>query len=136
MQLYKNHTCFRNESYPIAGWILRAIYTGSLGNLLKKFFQPSKCSLLDRKSNIAKSQFLKIWFFDHFWANYNYGNAKTSIRGCTSAQIKTLRPYFSIFSITVVRICLRKQHSKFFTKMLSTPSIEPVNIWFDSAATC
>ena len=59
----------------------------------------------------------------------------TSIRGCTSAQIKTLRPYFSIFSITVVRICLRKQQSKFFTKMLSTPSIEPVNIWFDSAAT-
>ena len=121
--------------------ILRDLYrnsdgkwSGSLGNLLKKFFQPSKCSLLDRKSNIAKSQFLKIWFFDHFWANYNYGNAKTSIRGCTSAQIKTLRPYFSIFSITVVRICLRKQHSKFFTKMLSTPSIEPVNIWFDSAA--
>ena len=33
---------------------------GSLGNLLKKFFQTSKCSLLDRKSNIAKSQFLKI----------------------------------------------------------------------------
>ena len=110
------------------------ISPGLLGNLLKKFFQPSKCSLLDRKSNIAKSQFLKIWFFDHFWANYNYGNAKTSIRGCTSAQIKTLRPYFSIFSITVVRICLRKQHSKFFTKMLSTPSIEPVNIWFDSAS--
>ena len=51
----------------------------------------------------------------------------TSIRG----QIKTLRPYFSIFSITVVRICLRKQQSKFFTNMLSTPSIEPVNIWFD-----
>ena len=58
----------------------------------------------------------------------------TSIRGCTSAQIKTLRPYFSIFSITVVRICLRKQQSKFFTNMLSTPSIEPVNIWFDSAS--
>ena len=107
---------------------------GSLGNLLKKFFQPSKCSLLDRKSNIAKSQFLKIWFFDHFCANYNYGNAKTSIRGCTSAQIKTLRPYFSIFSMTVVRICLRKQQSKFFTNMLTTPSIEHVNIWFDSAS--
>ena len=60
----------------------------------------------------------------------------TSIRGCTSAQIKTLRPYFSIFSITVVRICLRKQQSKFFTNMLSTPSIEPVNIWFDSASPC
>ena len=89
----------------------------------------------DQKFNLAKSQFLKIWFFDHFWANYNYGNAKTSIRGCTSAQIKTLRPYFSIFSITVVRICLRKQHSKLFTTMLSTPSIEPVNIWFDPAAT-
>ena len=58
----------------------------------------------------------------------------TSIRGCTSAQIKTLRPYFSIFSITVVRICLRKQQSKFFTNMLSTPSIEPANIWFDSAS--
>ena len=58
----------------------------------------------------------------------------TSIRGCTSAQIKTLRPYFSIFSITVVRICLRKQQSKFFTNMLTTPSIEPVNIWFDSAS--
>ena len=58
----------------------------------------------------------------------------TSIRGCTSAQIKTLRPYFSIFSITVVRICLRKQQSKFFTNMFSTPSIEPVNIWFDSAS--
>ena len=60
----------------------------------------------------------------------------TSIRGCTSAQIKTLRPYFSIFSITVVRICLRKQQSKFFINMLSTPSIEPVNIWFDSASPC
>ena len=59
-----------------------------------------------------------------------------SIRGCTSAQIKTLRPHFSIFSITVVRICLRKQQLKFFTAMLSTPSIEPVNIWFDPAATC
>ena len=58
----------------------------------------------------------------------------TSIRGCTSAQIKTLRPYFSIFSITVVRICLRKQQSKFFTNMLTTPSIEHVNIWFDSAS--
>ena len=58
----------------------------------------------------------------------------TSIRGCTSAQIKTLRPYFSIFSITVVRICLRKQQSKFFTNMLTTPSIEPANIWFDSAS--
>ena len=46
------------------------------------------------------------------------------------------RPYFLIFSITVVRICLRKQHSKLFTTMLSTPSIEPVNIWFDPAATC
>ena len=89
---------------------------------------------LVRKSNIAKSQFFKIWFFDHFWANYNYGNAKTSIRGCTSAQIKTLRPYFSIFSITVVRICLRKQQLKFFTNMLTTPSIEHVNIWFDSAS--
>ena len=32
--------------------------------------------------------------------------------------------------------CLRKQQSKFFTKMLPTPSIVPVNIWFDSAATC
>jgi len=41
----------------------------------------------------------------------------------------------SIFSITVVRICLRKQQSKFFTEMLTTPSIEPVNIWFDPAAT-
>ena len=112
------------------------VFPGSLGNLLKKFFQPSKCSLLDRKSNIAKSQFLKIWFFDHFWANYNYGNAKTSIRGCTSTQIKTLRPYFSIFSITVVRLCLRKQQSKSFTNMLTTPSIEPVNIWFDSASPC
>ena len=60
----------------------------------------------------------------------------TSIRGRTSAQIKTLRPYFSIFSITVVRICLRKQQLKFFTNMLSTPSIEPVNIWFDSASPC
>ena len=60
----------------------------------------------------------------------------TSIRGCTSAQIKTLRPYFSIFSITVVRICLRKQQSKFFTNMLTTPSIEHVNIWFDSASPC
>ena len=85
-------------------------------------FLTSKCSLLDRKSNIAKSQFLKIW-------------RSTSIRGRTSAQIKTLRPYFLIFSITVVRICLRKQQSKFFTNMLSTPSIEPVNIWFDPAAT-
>ena len=110
--------------------------TGSISILLFLKFPTNKCSLLDRKSNIAKSQFLKIWFFDHFWANYNYGNAKTSIRGCTSAQIKTLRPYFSIFSITVVRICLRKQHSKLFTTMLSTPSIEPVNIWFDPAATC
>ena len=119
-------TCGNNSNF----------YSGSLGNLLKKFFQPSKCSLLDRKSNTAKSQFLKIWFFDHFWANYNYGNAKTSIRGCTSAQIKTLRPYFSIFSITVVRICLRKQQSKFFTNMLTTPSIEHVNIWFDSASPC
>ena len=52
------------------------------------------------------------------------------------AVIKTLRPYFSIFSITVVRICLRKQQSKFFTNMLTTPSIEHVNIWFDSASPC
>ena len=114
----------------------RGVYAGSISILLFLKFPTNKCSLLDRKSNIAKSQFLKIWFFDHFWANYNYGNAKTSIRGCTSAQIKTLRPYFSIFSITVVRICLRKQQSKFFTNMLTTPSIEHVNIWFDSASPC
>ena len=30
----------------------------------------------DRKFNSAKSQFLKILFLDHFWANSNYGNAK------------------------------------------------------------
>ena len=43
----------------------RAILTtGSVGNLVKKFFQSSECSLLGRKSN---PQFLKIWFFDHFW---------------------------------------------------------------------
>ena len=29
-----------------------------------------------RKSNRAKSQFLKILFFDHFWVNFNYDNAK------------------------------------------------------------
>ena len=40
------------------------IQPGSVGNLVKKFFQSSECSLLGRKSN---PQFLKIWFFDHFW---------------------------------------------------------------------
>ena len=29
-----------------------------------------------RKFNIAKSQFLKIRLFDHFWANFNYDNSK------------------------------------------------------------
>ena len=33
-------------------------------------------------------------------------------------------------------ICLRKQQSKFFTRMLSTPSSEPVNDKLDPAATC
>ena len=95
---------YERKIWKFLPWILKTEFfkcfcsyfglcAGSLGNLLKKFFQPSKCSLLNRKSNIAKSQLLKIWFFDHFWANYNYGNAKTSIRGCTSAQIKTLKPY-------------------------------------------
>ena len=31
--------------------IFLSVSPGLLGNLLKKFFQPSKCSLLDRKSN-------------------------------------------------------------------------------------
>ena len=109
---------------------------GSISNLLFLKFPTNKCSLLswkiprNKKKNdtlitlINQSQEIRPQGLDL--------GRSTSIRG----QIKTLRPYFSIFSITVVRICLRKQQSKFFTNMLTTPSIEPVNIWFDSAAPC
>ena len=82
----KNRVCFWLHFITF----VLTLTSGSVGNLVKKFFQSSKCSLLDRKSNISKSQFLKIWFFhlhficlrkqqsifDHFWANSNYSNAK------------------------------------------------------------
>ena len=77
----------------------------------KSFFQPSKCSLLGQKSNIAKSQFLKIWFFDHFWANSNYGRDVTTY----NAKNREIRPQDLDlggstasnwrFSITVLIIC-------------------------------
>ena len=42
----------------VSFFILHNIYrSGSVGNLVKKFFQSSECSLLGRKSN---PQFLKI----------------------------------------------------------------------------
>ena len=110
---------FATIQLPTSASELRKALSGLLGNLVKKFFQPSKCSLLGRKSNIAKSQFLKIWFFDlhficlrkqqskfdHFWANSNYGNAKNreirpqglDLGGSTASNWR--------FSITIVIIC-------------------------------
>ena len=78
-------------SYSTPRNFRRTSKSGLLGNLVKKFFQPSKCSLLGQKSNIAKSKFLKIWFFFFdrcFLRQINWGS--TSIRGCTSVQIKSL----------------------------------------------
>ena len=94
-------------------------YSGSLGNLLKKFFQPSKCSLLDRKSNIAKSQFLKIWFFDHFWANSNYGNAKNWEYGLWEFWLLFSKANKLKIDVDLQFIFLRKQQSKFPLKMLT-----------------
>ena len=118
---------------------LRRLKPGSISILLFLKFPTNKCSLLGWKipRNKKKTDTL-ITLMNQSQEIRPQGldlGRSTSIRGCTSAQIKTLRPYFSIFSITVVRICLRKQQSKFFTNMLTTPSIEPVNIWFDPAAT-
>ena len=110
------------------------INAGSISILLFLKFLTNKCSLLSwniprnkKKTDalitlINQSQEIRPQGLDL--------GRSTSIR----SQIKTLRPYFSIFNITVVRICLRKQQSKFFTNMLSTPSIEPANIWFNSAS--
>ena len=94
---------------------------GWLGNLLKKFFQPSKCSLLGRKSNIAKSQFLKIWFFDHFWANSNYGNAKNrEIRSSWSScnLIKTFKICFDMFLVEKMKKVKKKRK---MSKSLTLP---------------
>ena len=114
------------------------VKAGSISILLFLKFPTNKCSLLSWKipRNKKKTDTL-ITLINQSQEIRPQGldlGRSTSIRGCTSAQIKTLRPYFSIFSITVVIICLRKQQWKFFTKILSTPSIEPVNIWFDSAS--
>ena len=101
---------------PLTKFLGLSLLTGLMGNLVKKFFQPSKCSLLGRKS---KSQFLKIWFFDHFWANSNYGNAKNWEYGLWEFWLLFSKANKLKIDVDLQFICLRKQQSKFPLKMLT-----------------
>ena len=70
-------------------------------------------------TNIAKSQFLKIWFFDHFWANSNYGNAKNWEYGLWEFWLLFSKANKLKIDVDLQFICLRKQQSKFPLKMLT-----------------
>ena len=64
---------------------------------------------------------------------------KYSLRIVMWAEIRPLIDVWAevrpLIDVDLQFICLRKQQSKFFTRMLSTPSSEPVNNKLDPAAT-